>query len=80
MILISVSQEFGISLTKCFWLGNSHAVTVRWWFGLGSSKISSFVYLGPQFRRNGQGLEEIGLLRYLYLFVVLPPVFPVTVQ
>lgn len=80
MTLISVSREFGISLTKCLWLGNSHEVTVRQWLGLWSSKISSFAYLGPQFRRIGQGLEEIGILRYLYIFVVLPHFSLVTSQ
>ena len=65
--IVSVSQEFGSSLTEWFWLGDSHKVTISWWLGLGSSKISSFECLSPELGRVEQGLEEIGLLWYLSL-------------
>lgn len=62
--IVSVSQEFGSSLTEWFWLGDSPEVIVRWWWSLESLKISSLMS-GAWIGRVEQGLEKIGLLRRL---------------
>lgn len=62
--IVSVSQEFGSSLTEWFWVGDSHEVTVRWWRSLESLKISSLMS-GAWVGRVEQGLEKIELLRHL---------------